>query len=423
MALDSFVGAFNLGTGVATTTIAVTGTGFTPKLVIFFWSGNTSATDSVAGGNSQPGLGWASGTTSRSAMTNVCEDGSGSGDADRNILSDACICFLDGGGASDGKADLQSFDSSPDGFTLVIDEQFTTADLRIGYLALGGADLTNIDIGNFARATTTGDQTVTGVGFQPDVVLLMSNIKNAEGAATGGYFTAGFMDASNDFTVMNYTRNNRSTTEVNSYGFAGEVLVEPKFNSDGTINTRGTVTSLDADGFKINWIEIAAGAPLIFYLALKGPSVAIGTVATRTDSNDIAVSGLSFQPDAVMFMSHCLALSTVDAADDNGRLSIGAFSATTERAAVGVLSRDGLGTSQTATGVEHDGVYMRINDSDAIDAVMDIKSIESGGFTCVMDDTDSAAHGVGYLALGPAPAAGSGIPLIMHHRKQMQGAA
>ena len=120
MALSSKAGAFSIGTGAATTTVAVTGVGFTPKAVIFAWNGRTATTDGTTdpgtGAGSQRGFGVATGTSSRWAVVSTSVDAGTSSAAFSANDQAACLISISAAGAQDGAADLQSFDA--DGFTL-----------------------------------------------------------------------------------------------------------------------------------------------------------------------------------------------------------------------------------------------------------------------------------------------------------------
>ncbi len=71
---------------------------------------------------------------------------------------------------------------------------------------------------------------------------------------------------------------------------------------------------------------------------------------------------------------------------------------------MGTLDENGTADSETARAVEHDEVYANIATDDTIEGLLDIKSIDSDGFTCVMDDPDPSAAFVPYMAFGDTAA-------------------
>jgi len=164
------VGSFNIDPSKGVTqTQSISGLGFQPKIVLFWWGGSTASSDTVAGGTYCVGFGAAISSGSRFCVAGVSDDAAADSNAARAHYVDSCIrVYSNGEPTLDGIMDFSSMDA--DGFTLVVDDQFTNA-YRISYLALGGTDLTNVYIGNKAEHLVIEQYQVTGVGFQPDVLI------------------------------------------------------------------------------------------------------------------------------------------------------------------------------------------------------------------------------------------------------------
>jgi hypothetical protein len=400
MAMAAHVGSFNTGTG--TTDVAVTAPGFTPKAIIFWWSGRTEGTDTIGGQNAQFGMGFATGTTARRSISLQSEDGQAASDSDRAIRDDSCISTITTTRTLDGAGDLKSLDAN--GFTIAIDDAFAR-DLRVSYLALGGDDITNAATGTFTMPAVTGNQDISGVGFQPDFVMFLATGNDAVpeyaanacaimGAASGG-------SAANNGVLMCFARTNQATMNTGGYSITNE-CVQDVDSRDGDPIDKAQLTLFQSDGFRLNWTTAPASDEQCFYLALKGGNYLVGELSTRTDTNDIAETSFGFQPDAAMFFSHAKAESTTTVADDHAEVSIGAFSATDERSAQGYFDEDAAADSNVITAIEHDACYVHIKSDATIDGLMDVKSIDSDGFTMVMDDADPAAAFVWYVAFGSA---------------------
>jgi hypothetical protein len=88
-------------------------------------------------------------------------------------------------------------------------------------------------------------------------------------------------------------------------------------------------------------------------------------------------------------------------------MSIGAFSSLTDRGAQSGLDENGKADSETTTIIEFDEVYANIATDSTIAGLMDVKSVDSDGFTMIMDDADPSQAFVWYIAFGPAPVPGS----------------
>jgi len=397
---DAKVGAFNIGTGSAGTTVPVT-VGFQPKVAIFWWSGRTESTDTAGTANHQRGFGVAISTTDRRAVCSRSQDAQASGVADSGQRVDAAICSM-ADGAFDGWADVSSIDAN--GFTLVIDDAFAT-DLRIHYLALGGSSLTNVATGIFTELASTGDQDITTVGFQPDAVIFLSAMIGSDAAGTNvdSQFMLGFAAGTgnpNEVVWTGASDDIADPTDTASYHRSGEAIARLDTFVDG-VCYRAQVSAWLSNGFRLNYPESCGGTRRVHYLALKGGSYVIGDLLTSTTTGaTITESGFGFSPKAALFVSHNKAQSTVDTAQNHDEVSIGAFSSTTARGAQCVLDEFGVADTDVGTAVEHDQVYCNLDTNMAVEGLMGIQTVDSDGFTLVMDDQDPAASFVGYIAFG-----------------------
>lgn len=404
MALFAKVGSFNTGTGVATTAIPVTGVGFQPTALILWWDGSTGSVDAASATHARRGMGFVTGTTSRRCCASVSEDAQTAADTDDMIRDDAAVVVMAHSGTTtatrtDGLLDLQSFDS--DGFTMVVDDQFT-ADYRIHYLALGGTDLTNVAIGDFTQATATGTQDTTSVGFQPDCVLFLycSTTGALPVSQADSRWGFGAITATAQASYNGGSNDGAATIQTISHCQSSECL-NLSSTSVNDVIARAEFSAMLSNGFRLNWLEADANARNICYLALKGGRYALGTLQTQTDTTtDIVESGFGFSPKAALFMSHGNTESTPNTAQDHDRWSVGAFSSISDRAACATMDVDALADSQTTIAVEHDGVYINIGTADAVVGIMDVKSVDADGFTCIMDDADPSQSFVFYIAFG-----------------------
>jgi len=397
----SKVGSFNINTAkTAGQTQAITDVGFQPKIVLFWWSGSTATGDSVAGGNYSMGFGAAIDSTHRFAANTWSVDAHAASECYSVQRTSVCIfTFLDYD--YDGYMDFQSMDA--DGFTLVVDRQFTNAG-RVSYLALGGTDLTNVYIGTKAMATSTGNYNITGVGFQPDVLITCGvYVDGANSDADIGALMLGMaVGASNQGVISSWELSSQATTDTTAYGYNGEVVAYP---GSSAIDYCDSFVSFGADGFTLNHLEGDA-AWVYNFICIKGGQYKVHELTTRTDGSDIAEADVGFQPVALLFASANRAVSTQGVPTAHKRLSIGAATATDNRAVQAISDEDNLADTETAYANYDSAVYANILD-DAIVGLMDLKSVESTGFTCVMDDTDPSACWVTYLAIGAAAAGGT----------------
>lgn len=406
MALSVKVGSFDTGTGAVSSNVVVTGVGFQPSVVFFWWSGRTGSSDAVGSAHIQRGQGVAISATSRRAVATRSEDAATTSDTSRAGYDAACVVVMSPTSAAiDGLLDFVSFDS--DGFTLVVDDQFT-ASYRIHYKAIGGADLTNAFLGTLSTAAGIGDESYTGVGFQPDFLWFMSHNSNSLNSVQGGAEMCLGAAVSSSQQAVWYGDSIASVTTMDSMNYcrAGECYAN---GASGAMTIRASLVSMDADGFTLTFGEVAA-ATTVFYLALKGGRYAVGDLLTATDTNNFSESGLSVgTPVGLLFVSAGKAADSSDTPSAHDRWSMGAATSASERAAMATLDEDATADAECATAVEHDACYINIDTSDTVVGLMDLVSMDSDGFTVVMDDADPSQAFVWFVAFGSNAGGGGSV--------------
>lgn len=406
MAMEAEVGILTIDTGkTAGQTQAVSGLGFQPKILLYWWNGATEGTDSVTQRDHTRGFGYMISGSDRGCNISSSDDLAAKSDTYHRVRDECCVMemLVNSGG---GRLDFYSFDS--DGFTVEYDAQFTNA-LKIGYLALGGASLTNVKGGTFNTATATGTQSYTGVGFQPDFMMFLTQGRGASlpMGASDSMFNIGMASSASAFAAFQGGSNdNQATSDTHNYCIGSECLAVGRYAEDSPY-IRADLYSFDSDGWTLDYFEVRTTAYPCLYIAMKGGNYLVGNLLTKDDGTDIVESGFGFEPSAVLLFSGCESEHTTDTLTTEDRFSVGAFSATDERNALGMIDVDNLADTEIYTAIEHDGVFAKISTGGALDAVMDVKSIDSGGFTCVMDDPEGSGNSsfVPYAAFGPRPTA------------------
>jgi hypothetical protein len=412
MPLQSKFGSFNTGVGAATTTVAITGVGFTPKCILFWWSGRTEAVDTIGRATHFRGFGVATSATNRSGIVTNSLDAQASSDTQSGFSTNWCIASIDGSPTIDGTVDVQSLDA--DGFTLIIDDAMPIS-FRVHYLALGGDSLTNANVISFNEPNATGNQDITGFGFDPDCVLFFG-IRVVAGTRTTDTFSLGAACANGQGVYAGLSETAAATMDTASYCLSSECIAFISNAAGAAVVGRASFNALITDGIRITWAESNSAAPIVA-LGLKGGNYLIGNLLTRTDGNDIAETGFGFKPSSALFLSHGQAESTADTAQANNRWSMGAFSSLTDRGAQAILDEDNIADSEVTTAIEFDAVYANISTASAIQGLMDVKSIDADGFTMVMDDADPSQAFVWYLAFGPAEVVETGWGQLLSDKR------
>lgn len=401
MAVSTKVGTFTISASdTAGTTQQIT-VGFQPKLILLWSMGQASAVDAVTNQTAQYGFGAAASTTVRQCVGGTSTHAAAAIDGGRIARTDACFATVTAAGAVDGLLDISAIDSTS--FTVIVDDQFANT-VRISYMAVGGSDITDVAMGTFAANTTAGTQDITGLSFQPDVLLTFGSASTTAApfaSSSRDFLSVGAAVSAANQAIISIGEGPEAnaTSQASSYLYYGEVAA-PLFDTPTELRNRAAFVQFLSNGFQLNWLE-AAFAYQLMYVCIKGGSWLVGNLQTQTDTTtDIVESGFGFQPKGAMLFSHNMAQSTQDTVQSDARLSVGAFTSTTERQAQALLIETGLADTDVTNAIEHDEVYINIASDSTVQGLMDVKSVDSDGFTLLMDDADPAQGYIWYLAVG-----------------------
>lgn len=413
MALSVKVGSFSTGTPSTGGTISLTGVGFTPLVLICWWSGRTESTDAAGRRLMNRGMGWGISSSSYCAVNTWSRDNNTTSLCNReqmyrvNSGDSGILAFRTATNAVDGEANLQSMDS--DGATFNVTTTFGT-DFRVNYMALAGSDLTNYEIGRFTKTTsvTNTDQTVTMAGsFVPGLVFLMSSFQTTVSGASlsDSCMTIGAFDSTGAQGVWAGGGNN-SAADGQTMSYCNDVECLAMFESTVTsLANRAKYKSVGTGQFTVTWIESDATASQIFYLALKGPVINVASFTTQTDtSTPITITTTGNLAAGAMLFSATKAEDAQDTPSDHDKISISGFTSTAERAAIGTADQDAASVMVVSSAVEYDEVYVNVLESaGTVQGLMDVTAINSGSISLIMDDADPvAAFGWGFF-IGSTP--------------------
>lgn len=267
--IDVAAGTFDLTTGTGNQ--AITGVGFTPKALLF--SNTISNTTEGVTAFGLFNMGVAVSTSQRWATGYYAEDAAAISDTGSVLLTNACL-VRNSSTTISTQADFVSHDA--DGFT--INKSIAPgASIRFGWLAFGGT--ARFAASTFNQPGSTGEQAVTGVGFQPDLELFAGHGKTASSSVTANarnLFGAA-ISSSAQSVGFDSSEDNNTTTNTSRYRSTASCIVH---TADGgtTATTAATFVSQDVDGFTVNWTAADATARQIAYLAIGAAS----TPATAT---------------------------------------------------------------------------------------------------------------------------------------------
>lgn len=225
------------------------------------------------------------------AISSYSLDGNSTGAS--KTYNDSGYVFLEVNynGVSDIEANFTSVDA--EGMTYNVTDGGTSHDMA--YAIFGGGQ-TQVKVGHFVASGTTGNQAVTGVGFTPNVVIFMGY--NESTAHIGGNNTdmrlnIGWMtDAGDQYAQGQNSKNS------NLFAYGGQDAGACYITISTGINDRAVYSSMDADGFTINWTNAHGG--VLQYMAIGGVEAYADTSMFRTGTGTFSETGAGFQPEFIL---------------------------------------------------------------------------------------------------------------------------
>lgn len=292
------------------TTQSVTAPGFQPKVVIFICSSSLKS----GGGVIAPpdpisssieavmGMGFSDGTKHR--LVAWGGDGGVSTSASA-VDADIFNCIIDATNAHQASTNSVF---SPLAATIVMtatgfDVTWSSAPGAGGvlnYIALGGSDLANVAIGTGTMPTSAGNSSISGLGFQPKLVMLLSGSRT-DTSALGAHFSYGCAISSSARFVhtLGVQDGQTMSSGVNGVSYQSASACLAGVTSGAALEYLADLVSMDSGGFTINFSTAPAVSHTYYYLALGGSNlnVDIATATRPTTATAQSRTGLSFKPD------------------------------------------------------------------------------------------------------------------------------
>jgi len=249
--------------------VVTTGLGFEPQLVMFLWSKMDTYNRPYSFGDtngSSYGFGASDGTDSF-AIYAAGDGGTGSA-ASIHQTGAVCICHNLSVVLATGA--LASMDA--DGFTVSFDgpdtgEANSVPPRLIGWIALADSD-GGFKVGNETVPGSTGTQAYTGCGFAPDqVITAHGNVTSANTVLYGGSWGIGMFDDTLQMAFLN----GENLVPFPQYGarVCNTTALEFGTNVSTTIDGEAERTSIDADGFTLDWTNTAVPGKPWSWIAMK----------------------------------------------------------------------------------------------------------------------------------------------------------
>lgn len=255
--------------------------------------------------------------------------------------------------------------------------------------------------GTLTQPTSSGNQSVTGIGFRPKAVIFFGNQCTADGAINDACASFGVGVLSTQRRCVGYTSARITDGFTNQVSeFQNNASCIRYLDALGTLLSSADFVSSDVDGFTLNWTSANATQRRCHYVALGGNDLTnafTGSFTSKTTNGTQAYTGVGFKPDCVIiFTSTGIASDPFSSTANNVSWTIGwasssiarAYSASRINGGVEITStRKRQLTSKCLSWVSATGVLREC----------DFASFDSNGFT--LDWTTTNGVGAYFYAL------------------------
>jgi len=373
--------------------------GVTPKAIIAWFTGKAPGS---FGPDVITSLGFSDGSAS-ACIANTIEDAIGTSDTYRRIEDDL-FAMISVTGTLLKAGTLSAWDSTT--FTI----NHNTAGAQNGtvcYMLIAGDDV-EAKVGSFDTITTSGGslpdtQAITGVGFQPDGLMILQvggSITGFPQLGSGGIFGIGWADVDESQAgFVLHDPDAQAVTENANIQLTDSMVLDIAPDASGPFR-KILLDSYDADGFTLLYTANFAQANPMVYFAIRGVRIKAGAFNKSTGAAPVSqgITGMGFEPTGLLLSSGQKATSASGSA--GVRLGFGGTDGTNERS-LALQSQDNVTTSQANEIVKTDKVFMVCNnDTPGIDAEADLTSLDADGFTLNWTTNFGEATEILYLAFG-----------------------
>jgi hypothetical protein len=257
-------------------------------------------------------------------------------------------------------------------------------------IALGGNNI-KADQGSFLWPSGAGNVVITGLGFQPQLVILFwsktdsYNRPYTFGDANGS--SCGFGAASSSSAAEQYCHYGMEPADNAGYTshMTGKIAV---VHSNAAIIATATLTSMDADGFTLSFSGADTGEPasvvprLVGWTAFRDIGTGgfkVGNAVVPGGTGTVSYGGCGFKPDQVI-ISHGNA-TAANTFQFGGSWGIGCFDDTLQAARIGGPNMLGFATYGAHYMSLGKAALFATNGIATIDAAASFASMGSDGFS------------------------------------------
>ena len=405
MVLSVKVGSFTTATTAGTQTI--TGVGFTPKAV-FLWYTAMSTTPLASDGQ----ITWGFSTGSSNSYSGGVASYSAQTTSETCRISGTNVVqMVQFDQSAINTATLSSFNS--DGFVVNWTTAFSSG-FTCHYICIGGADLSNAKAITWNGQTGTGNQTVTGVGFQPDLVLNfgIEDIPMSTSGTSDSLLFGAADYQGNQWCHYSYDRTSHNPSVTGRIQATDGFIIGTGLTT--ALTYKASLSSFNSDGFVVNWSKTDSTARSFATLCLKGGGYTVGSWAKTTGSNGSidTVTPAQVTPQAVMLFNDS---NTVTTSHTTGaRLFIGASDGSSHQCG-GRTCKNNVSPTVDAKGNEtaHAIDVSNADSTSTIDAYCTLGTFAAQQFEATWTTNNAVATQILYIAIGARNYTGSLTTIVV----------
>lgn len=396
-------GQFALNTGTGDQTVD-TGTGIEGKILRLFASKSTTET-SEPQSNGCVGIGIAG--PKQCVLSWVDDDNESAIDSGTSLFSTAILNLMQSGSVvADVSAEFVSFGTGGDAgkFTINITNAPDGGAYLVYYEFIGGTDITDVDLLEYAASTTLGNRDDTGASFTPDAAFSIAALQTVKAATVSGRVTIGLsLSSSKRWTIVSESRDGQTMTgRMHHYQSDTRCLA---WLLSAAVNALADHVAFISGGRTLNWVDAASGAYIYFTLYVKGGQWDCGTFSSPTSGgtpqDQVVSTAVPVHGAAFFGVGADTAMNT--AANKNGILQGGGYNpGTVQEAVVASRGQDVIPTDTNTVNASTKCVAV-LNPTVVEEA--DYKEQAADSFTVTWSTLDAAA--IKYFWYGVGPNAGA----------------
>lgn len=253
-------------------------------------------------------------------------------------------------------------------------------------------------VANFDLPTSTGNFSISTVGFQPECLIIFGAVTFFGSAFEEGFLHFGVATGASDQWAMSIfvDDNVAPASMIRSRRWADNRIISQVSHSSPDFSA--SLVSFNSNGFTLNFDDVPGVAGIdATYLALRGGGPYACGIETAPGSTGTQTIPVGFVPEAMLFGTVGVASTGIH---DDSSFSIGAADSSRQNCAWAGALKLALNTG----GIQSPTSVIVLADVDTGSATLTAKAervtLDAGGGDVEIDWTTALAHDFGWLAIG-----------------------